>query len=65
MATKFLSEKDFDNFLTKLEKENFDFYPETPKVLDIFDETDKYYKELYNQLKYYFFSIQTKNKIDM
>ena len=65
LATKFLSEKDFDNFLTKLEKENFDFYPETPKVLDIFDETDKYYKELYNQLKYYFFSIQTKNKIDM
>ena len=65
LATKFLSEKDFDNFLTKLEKENFDFYPETSKVLDIFDETDKYYKELYNQLKYYFFSIQTKNKIDM
>ena len=63
LAIKFLSEKNFNNFLTKLEKENFDFYPETSRVLDIFDVTDKYYKELYNQLKFYF--SQYKHKIKL
>ena len=63
LAIKFLSEKNFDNFITKLEKENFDFYPDTSKVLDIFDETDKYYKELYNQLKYNFSQYKQKLKL--
>ena len=53
LSIKFLSEKSFNNFLSILEEENFDFNPDTSKVLDIFDETDKYYKELYNQFKYY------------
>ena len=51
---KFLEEKGFKDFLTKLAKENFDYSPDISKVLDIFDDTEKYYKELFNQLKYYF-----------
>ena len=54
LAIKYLREKNFGNFLSKLEKENFNFCPNTSRVLDIFDETDEYYKELHNQLKYYF-----------
>ena len=52
--TKFLEEKEFKDFLTKLENENFSYSPDISKVIDIFDDTEKYYKELYNQLKYYF-----------
>ena len=63
LVIKFLSEKNFNNFLTKLENENFEFYPDTSKVLDIFDETDKYYKELYNQLKYNFSQYKQKLKL--
>ena len=63
LAIKFLTEKSFSDFLTKLEEENFDFHPDTSKVLDIFDETDKYYKELYNQLKYYFSQYKQKIKL--
>ena len=64
LAVKFLKEKNFSNFLTKLEKEKFDFYDDTSKILDIFDETDKYYKELYNQLKYYFSQYKQKIKLN-
>ena len=63
LAIKFLTEKSFSDFLTKLEEENFDFHPDTSKVLNIFDETDKYYKELYNQLKYYFSQYKQKIKL--
>lgn len=54
LSTKFLQEKDYKNFLKKLEKENFEFSDNTSKILDIFDDTENYYKELYNQIKYYF-----------
>ena len=54
LTAKFLQLKKFQDFLTELRKENFDFSSETSKVLDIFDETEKYYKDIYNQLKYYF-----------
>ena len=64
LAIKFLEEKHFSNFFTKLEKENLDFDSYTSKVLDIFDETDKYYKELYNQIKYYFSQYKQKIKIE-
>ena len=54
LTAKFLQLKKFQDFLTELRKENFDFSSETSKVLDIFDDTEKYYKDIYNQLKYYF-----------
>lgn len=52
LSTKFLQEKDYQKFKEELQKENFEF-SDTSKVLDIFDETEKYYQNLYNQLKYY------------
>ena len=64
LAIKFLKEKNFSNFFTKLEKENLYFYPDASKVLDIFDETDKYYKELYNQIKYYLSQYKQKIKLE-
>ena len=64
LAIKYLTEKNFSNFQAKLEKKNYDFYPGTSKVLDIFDKTEEYYKELYNQLKYYFFQYKLKLKLD-
>ena len=61
LSIKFLQEKDYKNFLKKLEKENFEFSNNTSKVLDIFDDTEKYYKDLYNQQKYYFSLYNGKN----
>ena len=54
LITKFLEEKGFKDFSTKLSNENLYYSPNISKVLDIFDDTEKYYQELYNQLKYYF-----------
>ena len=54
LTAKFLQLKKSQDFLTELRKENFAFSSETSKVLDIFDDTEKYYKDIYNQLKYYF-----------
>ena len=53
-STKFLQEKDNKNFIKKLEKENFKYSDNTSKVLDILDCNENYYKDLYNQLKFYF-----------
>ena len=53
LSAKFLKEKDFDKFLERLEKENLELSFYTPKVLDIFDNTDEYYNDLYNQLLSY------------
>ena len=63
LSIKYLTEKNFNNFLSELEKENFNFCPNTSRVLDIFDETDEYYKELHNQLKYYFSLYKQKIKL--
>ena len=53
LSTKFLQEKDYQNFIKELQKEKFEFSDNTSKVIDIFDDTEKYYQNLYNQLKYY------------
>jgi len=53
LAIKLLQEKDFRNFLSKLEKENLYYSSDTSKVLDTFDDTKNYYEDLYNQLKFY------------
>lgn len=65
ISIKLLEEKNFNDFLTKLGKEIFEYSEEPSKVLDIFDDTEKYYKNLYNQLIYYFSIYKEQNQFDL
>ena len=61
LATKFLKEKNYANSLKEFEKINFEFSPNTSRILNIFEDTEKYYKDLYNQLKFYINQYKIRN----
>ena len=53
LSIKLLESKSQIDFEEKLKKVNIDLKPEEPKILDIFDNLDEYYQNLYEQLIYY------------
>lgn len=57
LATKFLEEKNYVKSLKELEKKIFEISPNTSRILDIFEDVEKYYEDLYNQLKFYIVNI--------
>ena len=61
LATKFLKEKSYANFLKEFEKIYFQFSPNTSRILNIFEDTENYYKDLYNQLKFYINQYKIRN----
>ena len=49
-----LLEKEFNNdFISELNKIDFELESDIPKILDIFDNTEKYYEEIFKQLRFY------------
>ena len=62
LAIKFLEAKNLSIFKGKIACENFDVGLNSPKVNDIFDNTDEYYKELFNKLKYFLCQYKSSSK---
>jgi hypothetical protein len=58
-AIHLLEQPNYYIFGKKIGEELFDSIPEEPKISDTFDNTNEYYKELKNQLKYYLFQYKT------
>ena len=50
------------NIFEKLKEKNIDFTSERPKISTNFDDTKNYYKDLYQQLKYYLNQYKENNK---
>lgn len=59
LSIELLSSKYFFEFKNKLNNIMFDGGLEPPKINDIFDVTDNYYKDLYSKIKYYLFQYKT------
>ena len=53
ISIRLLEKENHSHFIDELNKINFDLEYETPTILDIFDDTNEYYKELFKQLRFY------------
>ena len=62
LSVEILGSKDIGEFKDKLQKVIFENGLEPPKISDIFDVTDVYYKDLYLKLKYFLFQYKTGHK---
>ena len=63
LSVELLGSKNLSEFKGKLQKIIFEKELEAPKINDIFDLTDDYYKDLYLKLKYFLFQYKTGQKI--
>ena len=63
LSVELLGSKNLGEFKGKLQKIIFEKGLEAPKINDIFDLTDDYYKDLYLKLKYFLFQYKTGQKI--
>ena len=58
-----LLEKEFNfEFISELNKIDFEFESDNPKILDIFDNTERYYEEIFKQLRFYLSQYKKFNK---
>ena len=55
LAIKLLNEKSYNKLIDFLIKQKMDWNDEPPKISKNFDNTKEYYKDLYEQLKYFLF----------
>ena len=55
IAIKLLNEKSYNKLIEFLIKQKMDWNDEPPKISKNFDNSKEYYKDLYEQLKYYLF----------
>ena len=62
-AIQFLEAKNITNFNDKIACENFETGLNPPKVIDIFDNTDEYYKDLYSKLKYFLLQYKSSSNL--
>ena len=62
LSIDLLDSKHFFGFKRKLENMVFENGLEAPKINDIFDNTNEYYKDLYSKLKYFLFQYKTGHK---
>ena len=63
LSVEILSSKNKGEFNNKLQKVIFENELQPPKISDIFDNTDVYYKDLYSKLKYFLSQYKTGYKI--
>ena len=63
LSIELLGSKNIGEFNGKLQNVIFENGLEPPKISDIFDNTDDYYKDLYSKLKYFLFQYKTSKKI--
>lgn len=62
ISIELLGSKSFLEFKSKLQKVTIEKELEAPKINDIFDNTEDYYKDLYSKLKYFLSQYQTGHK---
>ena len=53
IAIQLLEKKNYESFNNELNKIYFDLENEPPQILDIFCQTENYYKDLFKQLRFY------------
>ena len=63
LSIELLESKNIGELKSKLQNVIFENGLEPPKISDIFDNTNDYYKDLYSKLKYFLFQYKTYNKI--
>ena len=63
LSIELLESKNIGEFNSKLQNVIFENGLEPPKISDIFDNTNDYYKDLYSKLKYFLFQYKTSKKI--
>ena len=63
LSIELLGSKNIFEFKNKLQNVVFENGLEIPKINDIFDITDDYYKDLYFKLKYFLYQYKNSNKI--
>ena len=63
LSIELLESKNIGELKSKLQNVIFENGLEPPKISDIFDNTNDYYKDLYSKLKYFLFQYKTSNKI--
>ena len=59
IAIQLLEKRYSENFNNELNKIDFDFENDNPQILDIFYDTENYYKDIFKQLRFYLTQYKT------